>query len=303
MSASISSAPSAPGPKKPNLKKLRPYGDIMNDGTVQICFTLPIEPSPEAREAAIQFVQKMGFEQIKVATMEKVAEGFSTFIIYGNTKFTVDFTQIHVVKVESKKRSRDEIDDIIREKIGRKLVVLGACTGYDAHTVGIDAIMNMKGFAGDYGLERYQWLDARNLGAQVLNDELLKRAVEFNADAILVSKVVTQHGIHLRDFKDLIARVEKLGLRDKLIFVAGGPRITHPMALECGFDAGFGVGTKPSDVASYIVEEFLKRQDSAMVEASRVAPSRAKLQVKTKPVVQKKTSSSGKSPKRGKKSR
>src|SRR5262249_32134414 len=153
--------------------------------------------------------------------------------------------------VEAEHRSREEIDELIKTEIGRKLVVLGACTGYDAHTVGIDAIMNMKGFAGDYGLERYQWLDARNLGAQVLNDELLKLAVREKADAILVSKVVTQHNIHVKDLKDLTKRAEQLGLRDKLIFVAGGPRVTHPLALECGFDAGYGVGTKPSEVASY----------------------------------------------------
>ncbi len=76
-----------------------------------------------------------------------------------------------------------------------------------------------------------------------------------------MSKVVTQHNIHLKDFKDLIARAKKRGLRDKVIFIAGGPRVTHPMALECGFDAGFGVGTKPSDVASYIVDEVLKRRN------------------------------------------
>ncbi len=245
-----------------DLKKLRPYGDIMDDGTVQLAFTLPVEPSPEAREAAIMLVQKMGFDQIKVATMEKAADGFALFVVYGNLRHTVDFTQIKVIKVEAKKRSRDEIDEIIRTQIGRKLIILGACTGYDAHTVGIDAIMNMKGFAGDYGLERYQWLDARNLGAQVLNDDLLKLAIKEKADAILVSKVVTQHNIHQRDMKDLMARAEKLGIRDKMIFVAGGPRVTHPMALECGFDAGFGVGTKPSDVASYVVEEFLRRQAS-----------------------------------------
>jgi hypothetical protein len=58
-----------------------------------------------------------------------------------------------------------------------------------------------------------------------------------------------------------MTRAEKAGLKDKLIFVAGGPRVTHPLALECGFDAGFGVGTKPSDVASYIVEEFLRRRE------------------------------------------
>jgi beta-lysine 5,6-aminomutase beta subunit len=245
---------------KVNLKKLRPYGDIMDDGTIQLCFTLPVEPSPEAREAAIQMVQKMGFDHIKVATMEKAAEGFSLFVIYGNTKYSVDFTQIKVLKVESKKRSREEIDEIIQSEIGRKLVVLGACTGYDAHTVGIDAIMNMKGFAGDYGLERYQWLDARNLGAQVLNDDLLKLAQRENADAILVSKVVTQHNIHVKDLKDLMNRAAKLGLKDKMVFVAGGPRVTHPLALECGFDAGFGVGTKPSEVASFILDEVLKRK-------------------------------------------
>ncbi len=263
----MSSAPShskhhaAPGPHKPDPKKMKPYGDILNDGTVQICFTLPVHASPEAREAAVQIVQKMGLDGIKVATMESVGEGFSMFVIYAHVKTTIDFTAISVVKVDAEKRARGEIDEIIKTHIGRKLVVLGACTGYDAHTVGIDAIINMKGFAGDYGLERYHWLDARNLGAQVLNEELLKLAVSEKADAILVSKVVTQHNIHIRDLKDLIQRADKLGLRDKLIFVAGGPRVTHPLSLECGFDAGFGVGTKPSDVASYIVEEFLRRRE------------------------------------------
>ncbi|MFZ9595367.1 MAG: OAM dimerization domain-containing protein [Bdellovibrionia bacterium] len=259
-----------------NLKKLRPYGDIMDDGTVQLAFTLPVEVSPEAREAAVQLTQKMGFEQIKVATMEKASHGFSFFVIYARLKHTVDFTQIRVLKVEAPKRSREEIDEIIRTQIGRKLVILGACTGYDAHTVGIDAIMNMKGFSGDYGLERYQWLDARNLGAQVQNEDLLKLAVQENADAILVSKVVSQHNIHIRDLKELIQRAEKMGLKDKLIFVAGGPRVTHPMALECGFDAGFSVGTKPSDVASYVVEEFIRRREAKSEKSKTSSGSQAK---------------------------
>jgi beta-lysine 5,6-aminomutase beta subunit len=246
--------------KKLDPTKLRPYGDIMDDGVVQLAFTLPVPASPEAREAAVQLAQKMGYDEIKVATMEAVATGFSFFVIYGKLKHTVDFTKIKVVKVESTKRSMYEINELIKSKIGKKIVVLGACTGYDAHTVGIDAIINMKGFAGDYGLERYEWLDARNLGAQVLNEDLLKRAVDAGADAILVSKVVTQHNIHIKDLKELIEKAEKMGLRDKIVFVAGGPRVTHQIALECGFDAGFGVGTKPSEVASYIVDELLKRK-------------------------------------------
>lgn len=249
--------------KQVNLKKLKPYGDIMDDGTVQIAFTLPVEPSPEAREAALEFAKKMSFQNVKIATMEKAGNGFAFFVIYGNTEFTVDFTQIEVLKVDAKKRSREEIDEIIKTKIGRKLIVLGACTGYDAHTVGIDAIINMKGYSGDYGLERYQWFDARNLGAQVLNEDLLDMAIREKADAILVSKVVTQHDIHIKDFKDLIERAKKRGLRENFIFIAGGPRVTHPLSVECGFDAGFGVGTKPSDVASYIVEEFLRRKHNS----------------------------------------
>jgi beta-lysine 5,6-aminomutase beta subunit len=266
-----------------NLKKLKPYGDIMDDGTIQLAFTLPVEPSPEAREAAVQLVMKMGFDGIKVATMEKAAEGFAFFVIYANVKHTVDYTQIKVVKVQAEMLSREEIDELIKEKFGRKLVVLGACTGYDAHTVGIDAIMNMKGFAGDYGLERYQWLDARNLGAQVLNDELLSLAEREKADAILVSKVVTQHGIHVKDLKDLMARAEKRGMTDKMVFIAGGPRVTHPLALECGFDAGFGVGTKPSEVASFIVAELLRRKEKAKPKVASIAAPKPKPATRTKP--------------------
>jgi beta-lysine 5,6-aminomutase beta subunit len=269
-----------------NLKKLRPYGDIMDDGTIQVAFTLPVEPSPEAREAAVLLAQKMGFDKIKVATMEKAADGFALFVIYGNLKHTIDFTEIKVVKVDSKKRSRDEIDELISQNVGRKLKILGACTGYDAHTVGIDAIINMKGFAGDYGLERYQWLDARNLGAQVQNEDLLRMAVAEKVDAILVSKVVDQHNIHIKDLKDLMAMAEKKGLRDQFIFVAGGPRVTHPMALECGFDAGFGVGTKPSDVASYVYDEFMRRKGGGLKAAHSVKSEKKEVKsakLKSKP--------------------
>jgi beta-lysine 5,6-aminomutase beta subunit len=39
----------------------------------------------------------------------------------------------------------------------------------------------------------------------------------------------------------------------------GGPRVDHKLALELGFDAGFGPGTRPSDVANYILHAVLKR--------------------------------------------
>ena len=80
----------------------------------------------------------------------------------------------------------------IKRGLRRPLVVVGACIGTDAHTVGIDAILNIKGFAGEKGLEYYREITVVNLGAQVLVPDLVERARAAKADAVLVSQVVTQ---------------------------------------------------------------------------------------------------------------
>jgi beta-lysine 5,6-aminomutase beta subunit len=252
-------APNHPSVKQVDLKNLRPYGDAMNDGRMQVNFTLPINPSPEAEEAAREFMRKMGFQEIKIVAMEKPSEGFSFFVAYGASTHSVDFTKIEVLKVETEFKSFYEINELIRTKIKRKVVIIGATTGFDAHTVGLDAMFNMKGYKGDYGLERYPWIDAYNLGAQVLNEELLKIAAEKKADAILVSQIVDEKNVHISNLKDLVNMAERKGMRERYIFVCGGPRLNHPVAVECGLDAGFGPGTLPSHVASYVVDELLRR--------------------------------------------
>ncbi len=259
-------APDHPSVKKVDLKNLRPYGDAMNDGRAEVSFTLPVNPSPEAEEAAREIMRKMGFEDIKVVAMEKPSEGFSFFVCYGAMEHSVDFTKIHVLKVETEFKSYYEINDIIKKEVGRKIIIAGATTGFDAHTVGIDAIFNMKGYKGDYGLERYSGFDARNLGAQVLNEELLDYAAKENVDAVLVSQIVDEKDCHINNLKELMRLAEQRGLRDKLIFVCGGPRLNHPVAVECGLDAGFGPGTLPSHVASYVLDEFLRRKKTAKKE-------------------------------------
>jgi beta-lysine 5,6-aminomutase beta subunit len=193
-----------------------------------------------------------------IACCEAAGRGFSFFVAYGNAPVTLDFAEIEVPEVTVPSWSFKEVNQLIREKLGRKVVVVGACTGSDAHTVGIDAIMNMKGYAGDKGLEAYPWIDAYNLGAQVDNTALLSRARELNADAILVSQVMTQRDLHIDNSQQLIELAKKHNLRG-VLFLLGGPRIDHKLAIELGFDAGFGPGTKPSEVASYIVDTLIKR--------------------------------------------
>lgn len=243
-----------------DLKHIKPYGDHLGDGALQLSFTLPVPASPEAKEAARLYAEKLGLERVLVACMESIGPKFSFFVVYGFALPTLDFTKIKVHKAAFKKLEREEIEEIIHKKIGRKLVIVGATTGSDAHTVGIDAILNKKGFAGDYGLESYEGFKVINLRAQVDNAELLQKALHYKADAILVSKLVTQQDQHLKDLKALnkLIKQEK-NIPSHLLKIVGGPRMTHAIAVKLGYDAGFGAGTLPSEVASFMVLELLKR--------------------------------------------
>ena len=78
----------------------------------------------------------MGFENPQIVFYKELTEGFTFFNAYGNCTHTVDYTAIHVPKVESNVMGMEETDEFIRRHIGRKLVVVGASTGTDAHTVG-----------------------------------------------------------------------------------------------------------------------------------------------------------------------
>lgn len=243
-----------------DLTKIKPYGDTMNDGKVQLSFTLPVPCGAEAVEAAKQLLRKMGLDNPSVVYYKELTPGFTFFNCYGSCTHTVDYSSIYVPKVESTVMSMTDTDTFIREHFGRKIVVVGASTGTDAHTVGIDAIMNMKGYAGHYGLERYDMIEAYNLGSQVPNEELIAKGVELHADALIISQTVTQKDIHIQNLTNFIELMEAEGLRSKMICVCGGARITHELAQELGFDAGFGMNTFADDVASFIVQELDRRQ-------------------------------------------
>lgn len=243
-----------------DLTRVKPYGDTLNDGMVQASFTLPIPYGDEATEAARQLAKKMGLEEPSVVYSKDLGVGYTYFIIYGKCIHTVDYTKIEVPKVEVDIMSKEEVEQYIKEYINRDVVIIGACTGTDAHTVGIDAIMNMKGYAGHFGLERYVGIEAHNLGSQVANEELVAKAIELNADALLVSQIVTQKDVHIPNLTQLVELLEAEGIRDKIVLTCGGPRISHELAKELGYDAGFGTGSFAEDVATFTVTEIVKRK-------------------------------------------
>lgn len=238
---------------------IKPYGDTMDDGKVQISFTLPIAWSEAADEAARQLIAKMGFNDVQIAEGRQIADGFSFFVAYAATPQAIDVSTIVAPSAKAHAMSMDEIDAFVAEQLGRKIRVAGACIGTDAHTVGIDAILNMKGYKGDYGLERYKSFETFNLGSQIAVEEFVRFAAEHEIDALLASQVVTQKGSDVKNFTALVELLEAEGMRDRIVLCCGGPRVTNLLATELGYDAGFGRGTLPSEVAAFIATRMAER--------------------------------------------
>ena len=142
--------------------------------------------------------------------------------------------------------------------------MVGACIGTDAHTVGIDAILNVKGIAGEKGLEYYREFKVVNLGAQVTIPDLVEQARAEKADAVLVSQVVTQRDAHLHNTRAMSAAFrEAFPAERRPLLVVGGPRFDELATTELGVDRIFGRGTTPREVASYLVHSLTSRKAAA----------------------------------------
>jgi beta-lysine 5,6-aminomutase beta subunit len=213
-----------------------------------------------ARQAALALAEKMGFERVLVAHMKAMGPDFTFFVVYGSTTHSVDQDTLTVVEREFPILSPKEVDLAIRESLKRQLVVVGACTGTDAHTVGLDAILSMKGFAGDKGLEYYHEMNVHNLGAQVTPEEIVQTVTAEGADAVLISQVVTQREAHIHHLNEVREALVGAGLRDGLLLIGGGPRFSPEQAGELGYDRIFSRGTKPSEVASYLAWTISNRK-------------------------------------------
>jgi beta-lysine 5,6-aminomutase beta subunit len=184
-----------------------------------------------------------------------VGPDFTFFIVYGRVSHLVDLSAVTVAERAFPLLSAEEVNLRIRSVLGRKLVVLGACIGTDAHTVGIDAILNVKGHAGEKGLEYYREMRVVNLGAQVSVPDLVQRAGAEQADAVLVSQVVTQRDAHLSNAREMSAAFAAAYPEGgRPVLVVGGPRFDPAAAGGLGVDAVFGRGTTPREVASYLAD-------------------------------------------------
>ncbi len=205
----------------------------------------------------------MGVDPAMVVHARPMGPGFTFFVVYGPVSHLVDVDQVQVVERGYPLLAPKEVNLAIRRLLRRRLVVVGACIGTDAHTVGIDAILNVKGFAGEKGLEYLREMAVTNLGAQVTVAELVAKARAARADAVLVSQVVTQKDAHLRNTRELAAAFREAMGEQRPLLVVGGPRFEPAMAGELGVDKVFGRGTTPGEVASYLVHALIPEEKPA----------------------------------------
>lgn len=239
---------------------VRPYGDTTGDGMVQLSFTLPLPHSKVAEGAAAQLAARMGMDPALVVHAKPMGPDFTFFVVYGRVHHVVDPSTVEVVERDYPLLTPKEVNAAVKGALRRRLTVVGACIGTDAHTVGIDAILNIKGFAGEKGLEYYRELRVVNLGAQVSVPHLVAQAQAERADAVLVSQVVTQRDAHLLNTREMSAAFRESYPADRRpLLVVGGPRFDETMAGELGVDRVFGRGTTPGEVASFLVHRITTR--------------------------------------------
>ena len=132
-----------------NSTVIRPYGDTTGDGMVQVSFTLPVNgqgPLAKLAEgAAAQLANKMGIDPAMVVHAQPMGSDFTFFVVYGQVNHLVDVSKVEVVERDYPLLTPKEANAAIKRALRRRLTVVGACIGTDAHTVGIDAILNIKG--------------------------------------------------------------------------------------------------------------------------------------------------------------
>ena len=225
---------------------IKPEVEWLGDGTVVIDITLPTDVR-HAEAAAIEIGNKMNLKNCEVIHREILHISEATRIqLKGQLDFDIDLSKLKLPKIEET-LSDDEITQFIKD---HPIKIVAGTVGEDEHSVGLREIIDIK----HGGIEKYGIM-AEYLGTSVPTQKLVDAAIETNANAILMSTIISHDEIHYKNMKKVVDYAIEKGVRDRLIIIAGGTQVTPDIALEQGVDAGFGRGTKGKDVASFIVKK------------------------------------------------
>lgn len=229
---------------------IKPEVEWFADGIVCLNLFLPV--SEEVAEAAgLEIARRMGLEDAEVIHREIMHPAEGTYLeIKGKVPFAIDPATLTIPK-KPEVLSEDEIRNFIKE---HPMKVVAATVGEDEHSVGLREIIDIKhGGIEGFGIECHY------LGTSVPVEKVVDAAIEIDADAVLISTIITHADVHKINMRKLHQLCIEKGIRDRVILVGGGTQVTDDMAREAGLDAGFGRGTKGIQVASFLVKKMREK--------------------------------------------
>ena len=235
----------------PNAKLIKPEMEWLADGTVMLTMFFPTDVR-HAEAAALEIGKRMNLTDCEVINREIMHRAEGTRIeMKGKVAFSINMDDLQLPTVPDV-LSDDELWDAIDKKPMR---IVAGTIGDDEHSVGLREILNIK----HGGIEKYG-IECIYLGTSVPPEKLVQAAIETNADAMLASCIISHDDIHYKNIAKVDRIAREMGVRDKLMFVAGGTQVTDEGAREAGADVGFGRGSHGNHVATFLVKERARRE-------------------------------------------
>ncbi|MCM1990824.1 D-ornithine 4,5-aminomutase subunit OraE [Oceanirhabdus seepicola] len=230
---------------------ITPEVEWKKDGYVTVTLFIP-EDELVSEAAALEIGRKMNLTDVEIIHKQVQQASEGTLVeIKGRVSFTVDKATL---KVPEKVKVLDEMfmKDYIAEK---PMKVVCATVGEDEHSVGLRETIDIKhGGIEKYGI-KYEYL-----GTSCPIEKLVDAAIECEADVILASTIITHNDVHTKNMKKIHDLCVEKGVRDKLILACGGTQVTNEIAKANGMDAGFGRGKRGKHVATFLIEERMRKQ-------------------------------------------
>ena len=235
----------------PNAKLIKPEMEWLADGTVMLTMFFPTDVR-HAEAAALEVGKRMNLNDCEVINREIMQRAEGTRIeMKGKVGFSINMNDL-VLPTVPDVLSDEELWDAIDKKPMR---IVAGTIGDDEHSVGLREILNIK----HGGIEKYG-IECIYLGTSVPPEKLVQAAIETNADAMLASCIISHDDIHYKNIAKVDRIAREMGVRDKLMFVAGGTQVTDEGAREAGADVGFGRGSHGCHVATFLVKERARRE-------------------------------------------
>ncbi|OQY34938.1 MAG: LuxR family transcriptional regulator [Spirochaetaceae bacterium 4572_59] len=228
---------------------VKPEMEWLGDGVVQTTMFLPVDKRT-ATYAAIEVGRKMGLDEVEVIHTEVMQAAEGTRVeIKGKFQHSIDLDKL-IIPPEPEILSDDEISADIK---AHPMKIVAATVGEDEHSVGLREIIDIK----HGGIERFG-IDVHYLGTSCPVEKLVDAAIELNADAILISTIISHDDIHYKNMKKLHDSCVEKGIRDRIILMAGGTQVTPELARDNGMDQGFGRGSNGTMNATFLIQKRRK---------------------------------------------